>query len=141
MCLNPPCTSLSEQYGVTEFNLGGLSGSNATSPDTNLSGKGSSFLEQFGQNNFNLSEDRKNKKEGGDVAGGINAGAAALDSVTGFFNAVMGNGGNNTNNSTNYNTEPPPAPKVNPLLIGGIVGTVFIIIIVLILTKNGQSKP
>jgi hypothetical protein len=89
-----------------------------------------------------LSEERdKNKKEnnGSNAAAMIDAGAGGLDSITNFITSVTGNG-NNNKSEQNSSAPPPSENKVNPLLIGGIVGTVFIIIIVLILTKNGSAE-
>jgi hypothetical protein len=143
----PPFTS---QYGGANFDLGSSSTSNFTnpnstsgsnaSPNISLSGNGPSYSEQYGQNNFTLSEERDKKKTGaggGAVVDGINAGAAGLESVTGFFNAIMGNGNAPSNT---YNPPPPVEKKTSPLLIGGIAAAVVVLIIVLILTKNGQPK-
>lgn len=90
-------------------------------------------------------EEKRNENDGkvnggADVAGIIGAGAGGLDSITNFITSVTGKGGSNTNNSNETNYIPPPENKVNPLLIGGIAAGVVVLIIVLILTKNGQAK-
>ena len=88
-----------------------------------------------------LSEDRKkNQGNGGQNAANIiDAGAGGLDSIANFISTVTGKGGNANNNNNNY-APPPPEKKVSPLLIGGIVGVSFLIIIVLIITKNGNKQ-
>lgn len=117
---------------------GGLGSMGGNSSSSSLGGSG---MGSVGDSKHTYSEERDKKKgvNGEDVANGINAGADALDSITGFYNAIMGNK-NNANSNQNYNPPPPAGNKNSPLLIGGIVGVSFLIIVILILTKNGQSK-
>lgn len=118
---------------------GGLGSMGGSSLSSNSGGSGS--MGSLGDSKHTYSEERDKRKgvDGGGVADGINAGAGALDSITGFYNAIMGNK-NNANSNQNYNSPPPAGNKTNPLLIGGIAGVSFLIIVILILTKNGQSK-
>lgn len=103
-----------------------------------MSEKNSSGMGSMGDSKHTLSEER-NKNSGENAANIIGASAGGLDSITNFISTVTGKGGTNTD--TNYNPPPPPTEKkTSPLLIGGIVGVSFLIIVILILTKNGQSK-
>jgi len=108
-------------------NSGNLSGGS-------MSGGSSGGL---GGSKHTLSEERNKGKGGSDLSELIDSGAGGLDSITGFISSFTGKGP--TSSNTNYSPAP-PVKKTNPLLIGGIVGGVFLLIIVLILTKNGQAK-
>ena len=94
------------------------------------------FSSQFGT----LKEQKSNDKPKADAAEIIHASASGLDSVTNFVSMFM-NGGQSSTNQNNYT--PPPAetnPKISPMAIAGIVGGVVLLIIVLILLKNGKSS-
>lgn len=96
------------------------------------------FSQQFG--NGTLSEqrgDQNNNQQKADAAGIINASANGLDSVGNFISMFTGK----NINQQNY-TPPPPPPKkkISPLVVGGIMG-VLVLIILLIAFNNGKSKP
>jgi hypothetical protein len=118
----------------------GMGGNPSGNSSGNLSSGSMSgnLSSNLGDSKGTLSEERNKKKGGSDVAEIIDSGAGGLDSITGFISSFTGKGP--TNSNTNYSPPAPPVKKTNPLLIGGIVAGVFLLIIVLILTKNGQVK-
>lgn len=110
----------------------------------------SNFKDQYkinlGADQFNFSKrvkdgtlsEQRNEKKKADAAAIIEASAGGLDSVTNFVSMFMGN--QPQQQQATYEPMPNSRPKVNPWLIGGIAGTVLLLILFLILAKNGKTK-
>lgn len=94
------------------------------------------FQQQYGTGTIREQDPNTNGKNKSDAADIINAGANVLDSAAPFVSLFTGKPTPQTNT---YTDPPPPKRKVNPLLVGSVIGGVVLLIIVaLIIAKNGK---
>ncbi len=86
------------------------------------------------------SKDEPTKNKGKGKGGKFNVNQAISDGaeIIGYFSPLWG--GNQPSNGEYPQTAPPPSQKTNWPLIGGVAAAITLLIILLILSKNGKTS-